>query len=67
MFSSYIKKKKQIIKSNQSTNKNRIQDLQLIIMAIIVYSRNQTEYFWADLIETQFMNRNLKARKIDSF
>ena len=47
--------------------KNRIQDLQLIIMAIIVYSRNQTEYFRADLIETQFMNRNLKARTIDSF
>ena len=40
---------------------------QLIIMAIIVYSRNQTEYFRADLIETQFMNRNLKAREIDSF
>ena len=36
-------------------------------MAIIVYSRNQAEYFRADLIETQFMNRNLKARTIDSF
>ena len=36
-------------------------------MAIIVYSRNQTEYFRADLIETQFMNQNLKARTIDSF